>query len=235
MQQTKLNEKKTLSAVILPFKVLISPSKAFNEIAQNPSFKGLFPLSALILVVIAATLYAFASKIVLNINGPTSLLATDFFPSWYTNVFVSTLVYIILYWSVFASSLALLSKMLGGKETSWRAVLVVLASLLSVFIILYAVRALMYLALPSIYFTDNSSWPPVSQSPEESAAFALFSQSWSSLSVYQFLNFFPWFALAWLVALGAMAIRALREVSWTRATIVSVICFAIALILFGLP
>jgi hypothetical protein len=38
-----------------------------------------------------------------------------------------------------------------------------------------------------------------------------------------------------LAVLGAVAIRALREISLTRASIVSVICIGIGIALFGLP
>lgn len=234
-EKIELNEKKTVSDVFLPFKVLISPSKAFDQLVQNPSLKGLIPLSALILVAVAATVYAFAGKIFLNINGETSLLATSFFANWYASAFLSTIFYLLMYWGVIASGLALLSKTFGGKSAPWRSVLVALTCLLSVFIVLYVVRTLMYLALPSIYFSQNSSWPPISQSPEESAVLTMFNQNWASLLVYQFMNFFPWVALAWLSVLGAVAIKALRQISLTRASIVSVICVVIGIVLFGLP
>jgi len=235
LNEQKPNEKRTISNVFLPLKVLISPSKAFDQLVHNPSLKGLIPLVALILAAAAAAVYAFAGKIFLNINGETSLLATSFFTNWYTSAFLSTIFYLFLYWGVIASGLALLSKTFGGKSAPWRSILVTLTCLLSVFAVLYLVRTLMYLALPSIYFSQNSSWPPVSQSPEESSVLTLFNQNWSSLLIYQFMNFFPWVALAWLAVLGAVAIRALREISLTRASIVSVICIGIGIALFGLP
>jgi len=219
--------------VILPFKILISPIKTFSQLAQKPSVKGLISLSALILIVNAVAIYASATKIILNINGPTSFLATEFFGRWYTSLFASTTLNILLYWLVVASGLALISKTFGGKEIPWRVLFVSFGYLLSVFVILYAVRAAMYLALPSIPF-EISSWPPVNQS-EVDAVFSLIDERWSSLYAYQFLTFFPLVAFVWLVILGTIAVRALREISWGKAVAVSIIGFSITLFLFGLP
>jgi len=229
-----LNAKATVKDLALPFRILISPLKTFRQLAQNPNLKGYVSLSALLVVLTATTVYAFASKIFLNINGRTSFLATDLFNSWFTSNFASTLFYIVFYWLIFASGLALISKTVGGKETSWRALFIVLGYLLSVFIILYAVRTVLYLSLPPLYFEQSSSWPPVEQ-VEADAALTLISQDWGRLYTYQFLTYFPLIAFAWLVILGAIAVKVLREVSWARALMVSVIGLFITLFLFGPP
>jgi len=229
-----LDARATIKDMILPFKILISPLKTFKQLAREPRSKGLISLSALILVVTAAALYASATKIDLDINGqPTSFLVTDAFNGWFASNFASSAVSILLYWLIFASGLALISKTFGGKEVSWRVMFLGLAYLLSVFIILYAVRAAMYLALPSLYFS-NSSWPPMGED-QVNAALDLITKNWGPLYAYQFLTFFPLVVFAWLVMLGAIAVKTLREVSWAKAIAVSVIGFTVTLLLFGLP
>lgn len=231
-----MNAKAAVKDLVLPFKILISPFKTFSQLAQSPSLIGLASELALISVFTATMAYAFASKIVLNINGSTSFLATDLFGSWYTSNFVSALFYILVYWLVFASGLALISKLVGGKETSWSALFVTFGYLLSVVMILYAVRTVMYLALPSIEF-GISYWPPAEMSPEGDAASNLIVQRWGTQFAYQFLTspLPPLVAFIWLVFLGAIAVRALREVSWQKSLVVSVIGFFITLFLFGPP
>lgn len=220
--------------IVLPFKVLISPIKTFSQLALNPSWKGLVSLSALILVANAAALYASAAKIILNIDGPTSFLVTDAFNGWFASNLASSSLSILLYWLLFASILVLISRLIGGKEVSWRVLLLSFAYLLSVFIILYAVRAVMYLALPSIYFDMVSSWPPMDEAQVD-AVLNRMTESWGSLYVYQFGTIFTFVAFVWLVILGAIAVKALREVSWGKAVAVAVIGFSIALFLFGPP
>jgi hypothetical protein len=225
----------TMQDMVLPFKILISPIKTFGQLAQRPTMKGLITLSVLILAATAAAQYASATRIILNINGlRTSFPSTNSFNGWYVGVFASTALGILLYWLVFSSGLALISWAFGGKKISWRVLFVSFGYLLSVFIILYAVRAMMYLLLPSLYFEGSSSWPPMNQTDVE-AIFSLISERWSSLYAYQFLTFFPLVAFVWLVILGAIAVRTLHEISWIKAAAVSLIGFSMTFFLFGLP
>ena len=227
-----MDAKATAKDLILPFKILISPFRTFSQLAQKPNAIGLISLSALVFAVIAATLYASAARIDLMINGQrTSFLVTDAFNSWFSNNLAYSLVSTLLYWFIFASGLALLSRILGGKQVSWRVVFPGLAYLLSVFIILYAVRAVMYFALPSLPF-EIGYWPPVGDT-DVSAAVKLMSDTWGPLYVYQFGNYFTLVTFVWLTILGAAAVKALREISWGKAVAVSAVGFFITLFLFG--
>jgi hypothetical protein len=210
------------------------PLKTFGQLAQRPTTKGLVTLAVLIFVVAAAAQYATATKIFLTIDGQsTSFIATESFANWFTNILTSTSFYVVLYWLIFASGLALVGRFFGGKEVKLRNSLVILAYLLSVLIVLYAVRAVTYLALPPITF-ETGSWPPVEQAAKD-AALSRISQDWGSLLVYQFGSYFTLVSFAWLILLGAVAVKAVREISWTKASLVSVAGFMIAFFLFGLP
>ncbi len=227
-----MDAKATAKDLILPFKILISPFRTFSQLAQKPNVKGLISLSALFFVVIAATLYASAARIDLMINGQrTSFLLTDAFNSWFASNLAISLFSVLLFWLIFATGLALLSRILSGKQVSLRVVLPNLAYLLSVFVILYAVRTVMYLALPTISF-GISYWPPVGDT-DVNAALKLMTETWSPLYVYQFGYYFNMVAFVWLIILGAIAVKALREISWSKALVVSAAGFFIALFLFG--
>jgi len=227
-----LSENTVIKDIVLPFKILISPLKTFRQLAQKPDAKGLVSLSAVLLLVTAASLYASATKIDINIDGQrTSLTATNVFNGWFASSVAITILSILLYWLVFASGLALISRILGGKEISLRALFVCLAYMLSVSVVLYAVRVVVYLALPSVYFETSSSWPPV----DVDAASNLFEQSWSPLFAFQFGTVFTFVAFLWLVLLGAIAVRAQREFTWGKAFAVSFAGFSITLLLLGLP
>lgn len=228
----KLNAKETVKDLVLPFKILISPFKTFAQLAQNPNVKGLISLSALTIIAIAATLYASAARTDLTINNQhTSLLATGTFNSWFTSNLAISLISVLLYWLVFATGLALMSRMFAGKQVSLRAVFTDLAYLLSVFVVLYAVRAAMYLALPTISF-GISYWPPVGDT-DVNAAVNLMKETWSPLIVYQFGYIFSIVAIVWLIILGAIAVKALREISWSKALAVSAAGSFITLFIFG--
>ncbi len=227
-------ERSVIMDLLLPFRVLVTPLRTFGQLAQRSTAKGLVTLVALVLIVVAAAQYATATRIFLTINNqPTSFIATDSFANWFTSILASTSFFIVIYWLIVASGLALVSRFFGGKEVKLRNSLVIFAYLLSVFIVLYAVRAITYLALPPITF-DVGSWPPVDQVAID-AALERIGQNWGGLLVYQFGSYFTFASLVWLVLLGTIAVKAMREISWTKASLVSVIGFMIAVLLFGLP
>jgi len=220
--------------MVLPFKILVSPLKTFNQFAQKPTAKGLILVLALILVVAAATLYAFATKVVLQVNSePTSFLAAGIFSDWFLGYFASTAFGIILYWLIFATGLALISRVLGGKEISIRVLFLGLAYLLSVFVILYAVRTVIYLALPTLYFSGLSHWPPADEM-EVNSALNVINAGWGVLpSQIDFALAFA--SLIWLAVLGAVAVKVLREVSWSKAAAVSLVVIIFTFLLLRLP
>lgn len=229
-----ITKSSTAMDLILPFRVLISPLRTFGQLAQKPTAKGLITLAVLILVITAAAQYATATKIFLTINGqPTSFTATDFFANWFTNILATTNIYIVMYWLVFAVGLALVGRFFGGKEVKLRSSFVILGYLLSVLVVLYTVRTITYLALPPIAF-ETGSWPPVEQA-EIDAALSRMSQNWGPLLVYQFGSYFTLVSFAWLVLLGIVAVKAMRDISWPKASLVSVAGFMLTAFLFGLP
>ena len=227
-------ETSTAMDLMLPFRVLVSPLRTFGQLAQKPTAKGLITLAVLIVAVTTTTQYASATRIFLTINvQPTSFTATDSFPNWFTGILATTNLYIVLYWLVFAAGLALVSRFFGKKEVKLRNVLVILGYLLSVLVVLYAVRTITYLALPPITF-DIGSWPPVEQATTD-AVLNRMSQEWGSLFVYQFGSYFTLVSFAWLVLLGVIAVKNIRDTSWSKASVVSIAGFMITVLLFGFP
>jgi hypothetical protein len=220
--------------LLLPLRVLVTPIRTFTQLARRPTTKGLVTLVALLGILVAVSQYATATRIYLTINDqPSSLVLTDSFLNWFTNALASTSIFIVLYWLIIAATLALIGRFFGGRQVGLRTSLVVFSYLLSVFVVLYAVRALTYTVLPPITFATGS-WPPVDEAATN-AALELISQNWGSLLIYQFGSYFTFVALVWLVILGAIAVKAMREISWTKASLISVTGFMIALLLFGLP
>ena len=226
----------TAQDLVLPLRILISPLSTFKQLATNPTAKGLLSLIAMIIVVGAATLYASAAKIVLTIDAQTvDFIATSNFSNWFLGTLSTTAFSIALYWLTAAAGLALISRFpfKGSKAISLRVSFVVFGYLLSVFIVLYAVRAAIYLALPPIPF-PSSTWPPTVQ-VEIDEAVRLMMQNWTPLPAFQLLTYSALAAFVWLVLLGTIAIKVMQEVSWFKAGVMSVTGFLLTLALFGLP
>lgn len=234
MAQTPPVESSTAMDLILPFRILVSPFRTFMQLAQRPSAKGLITLFALVFVITAVAQYTSATRIWLTINAmPISFLQTENFAPWFAASFSSTILYTMMYWFMLAIGIVLIGRTLKGKDTSLRNSFVILGYLLSVFVVLYAVRTIMYLALPSIQF-QTDSWPPMSQTAMDDAL-NLMAQNWGPLLAYQFGSYFTLVSLAWLVILGTIAVKAMREVSWVKASIASIIASVITVFLLQLP
>jgi len=221
----------TARDLVMPLKILISPLSAFKQLATDPTAKGLLSIVALVIVVSAAALYSSATKIVLTIDGQyVDFIAASSFSNWFLGALSTTVFSIALYWLTAAAALALISRFSfkGSKAISLRTSLVVFGYLLSVFIVLYAVRAAIYLALPPIPF-PSSTWPEMDELRR------LVTENWAPLPVYQLLDYSAYAAFVWLVLLGTIAVKAMQGISWFKAALISVTGFLLTLILLYLP
>jgi hypothetical protein len=232
-------ESSTVKDLALPFRILIFPVKTFKQLATNPTRKGLLSLVVLIIVMSAVTVYTSATKIVLTVD-PISVqhvdfIATSSFSSWFIGALSATVFSIALYWLTAAAALSLIGRFSfkGSKAISLRTSLVIFGYLLSVFVVLYAVRAVMYATLPPIPF-PSSIWPPTVQA-EKDEADRLITQNWTPLPAAQLIYYSTWVALVWLALLGTIAVKTMQEISWFKAALVSATGFLLTLTLFGLP
>jgi hypothetical protein len=105
---------------------------------------------------------------------------------------------------------------------------VILGYLLSVFVVIYVVRVAIYFALPQITFTSSTL-------PEIDEVRTLVTQNWAPLPVYQLFEYSAYVAFVWLFLLGTIAIRAMKEISWFKAGMISLTGFLLTLTLFGIP
>lgn len=227
----------TAKDLALPLRILISPLKTFKQLAANPTAKGLILLAALIVVVSAAAQYVSATRIVLTIGESqfVDFVATGNFMNWFLGTSSANAFTIAIYWLTAAASLALISRFSfrGGKVFSLRVTLTILGYLLSVFVVLYALRVAIYLTLPPIRF-PSSTWPPTDPTDID-LAMNLMSQNWTPLPAFQLGTILAIAAFVWLTLLGTAAIKAMHEISWFKAGLISVTGFVLTLTLFGLP
>jgi len=69
-EEEEETEHHALKALVYPFEVIVSPFKAFKEIAQNPDFKGFVLILILFIATSIGVQYAYASKILVSISNP---------------------------------------------------------------------------------------------------------------------------------------------------------------------
>lgn len=64
----KLTEHQALKTLVYPFKVIVSPFKAFKEIAEKPDFKGFVLIVGLVLLTTVGAYYAQSSRVFLSLS-----------------------------------------------------------------------------------------------------------------------------------------------------------------------
>jgi len=223
---SKLTEHHPLKSLVYPFEVIVSPFKAFKEIAQNPDFKGLILLVGLLLIAIAGMHFTVASKIFLTLyTPPSSLLATNLFTSFLLSNIVTNAFAFLLGWLIYTFALLLSSRVFGEKGGPWRPFFILVGYAFSVFIIRDAVSTVLISTLPTINF-PLKTWPPATQD-EVTLASDQINTTWGSVLMFQAGTYFNLLIDAWLVMLGVIAVHASREITWRKAGMISVTAYII--------
>jgi hypothetical protein len=217
-------------SLIYPFKVIISPMKAFQRISAYPDIKGFIVIIALLILASAAVQVSVASKLFLNINNqPTSLLSTTYLTDILLNGVIESIILFVFDWIIFASALLLIATLLGPKGSGWRPFFIIIGYAFTVLIVRTAATAALYSTLPSIN-VNFSVWPP--QTDAEKADYLNQANAiWGPLLVAQIILFLDLAIDAWLAILGAIGVHVYRAVTWSRAAIISVTAYLIYLTL----
>jgi hypothetical protein len=209
-----------------PFKVIVSPLKAFQRISAYPDIKGFIVVIALLMLASAAVQFSVGTKIILNISAqPTSLVATDFFPNFLIQGVIESIFIFFLSWLIFGGALLLIATVMGAKGGSYRQFFIIVGYALTVFILRTVVSAVLVSTLPQINF-GLSAWPPATEE-ETTNANNLINANWGSLLAYQAGTYVNLAFDAWLVILGATALRAYRAIPWGKAATIAVTAYLI--------
>jgi hypothetical protein len=212
-----------LESLTYPFKVLVSPLKAFKKISLHPDMKGLAVVIGLLMLASAAVQLSVGSKILLN---GTSLVATSFFQNLLVSGVFETVFIFLLSWLFFAGPLLLISTIMGAKgEGGWRPFFVIVGYALTVFILRTVVSAVLISTLPQINF-NLSAWPPATEA-EVTEVNNQISTIWGPILTFQVGGYVNLAFDAWLVFLAAIAVHAYRVIPWSRAATISATAYLI--------
>ena len=172
-----------------PLKVIISPFKAFKEIARNPDTKGIVLIAGLVLLATAGLYYTYSAKVFLYINGtPTSFLTSNMFSVFIGSVLIQEVLFFAENWLIYAGVLFLVMRGFGQKGGSWHLFFILVGYAFSIMIIQSVVSALLIATLPEIHFSNLSTWPP-STEDEVAIANAGIQENWSPTPAYQALAY----------------------------------------------
>jgi len=219
-------------------KVLYSPIKAFEEIAETPNFKGPLLIFALTMLATAGAQYVSASKIFLQTNGEyVSLLTLTSFSGLVISFLINTAIHFFINWLMYAAVLFLIIKVLRIKTGPWAVFYIIIGYVFSVTIVYVLANIALSSALPSVNLPPAAwkAWDPQATDEEAEAAREIINQklqeNWHPLWTFQALPYLSYAIDVWTAALCAVAIRSSYEVTWSKAIGISAIASVIVLFL----
>ncbi len=217
-----------------PFKVLVSPFKAFKEIKSNPDFKGIVIIAVIVMLATAGLYYVQSTKLFFAIDGTqTNFAASSDFQGGLITALVSNVLYFAFNWLILAGVLLLVLRGFGQKGGSWRVFFVLVGYAFSVLIIQSVASASLALTLPAIQFSDITKWPSTAEEIQtfNTKVNAGIQQYWGPTPAYQAIAYLSYPLLnlidIWLVMLSVVAVQTFSGVSWKKAAVISVTAFVI--------
>ena len=128
-------------------------------------------------------------------------------------------------WLLFAGALLVITTVMGAKGGSWRPFFVLVGYAFTVFVVRAAVTAVLISTLPQVNL-NLSSWPPTTDAEKTDYSNQI-STVWGPLAASQALQYLNFAIDAWLAFLGAIAVHACREVTWSRAATISATAYLV--------
>lgn len=223
--------------IYLIFKVLYSPLKAFEEICKTPSVKG--PLLIFLISLLASVGFQSigSSKTLLQVDEGSGtyvpLTATDLFLDRLILTISNSTFRFFLNWLIYGATFLVILKLFKTKEGPWRQLFVLIGYTFIVAAVLILINAILITTFPTIHF-DFETWTQAFREGDETAQTRIiqaYEENWVVLPAYQLGSYLIILNEVWTVALGAIAIHFLREVSWNKALIISAIVSVISLFL----
>jgi hypothetical protein len=226
-------EHQSRRALMYPLKVIVSPFKAFKEIAQNPSFIGLILIFSLFMLLSGGQEYVRASKIMLDSGAQSvSLLYYNSFASRFGVVLVRSFYGLFLNWITYAGILFLLLRVFNEKLVPLRPFLIVVGYTFSILILYVAVSSVLVSTLPQVAIPLDK-W--ISQTPEDVQLVAkIVNDTWGPTIASSLINVLSLAFNFWLMLLGAVALHLSVETKWAKALLLSIVAYLASIILTGL-
>ncbi len=123
-------------------------------------------------------------------------------------------------WILWAGILILVAKLFNEDLGRW-----------NVFFVIIGYSFIATVVFTLINVVPLSPLPPLNVLLDANAFNALLDASWRPLLAYQLWLYIPILGQVWIAALGAVAIRVMKEITWSKAATIAAVAFAIRFLL----
>lgn len=153
----------------------------------------------------------------------SSPLVTGRFSAALPSILFEVVLNVAMNWILWAGILMIAAKLFDVDLGRWNIFFVIIG---------YSFIATVVYTLVSV--TPLSTLPMLNVPLDANAFDSLLNDSWRPLMAYQLWLYIPVIGEAWIAALGAVAIRVMKEISWSKAASIAAVAFGINYILLPL-
>ena len=166
-----------------------------------------------------------SAKLTMKIDGLffrkfSSPIITGEFGVILPSILLQVVLNFVMNWILWAGILILVAKLFNEDLGRWNVLFVIIG---------YSFIATVVYTLISV--VPLSTLPLLNVPLDASALNALLDASWRPLLAYQLWLYIPVIGEVWIAALGAVAIRIMKEITWSKAATISAVAFAIRFLL----
>jgi hypothetical protein len=146
----------------------------------------------------------------------SSPIITDQFIAQLPLVILQLVLNFAMMWVMWAGILMIVAKLFNEDLGHWNVFFTIIAYSFIVTVVYTLIRVVPF-----------STLPPLNVPLDAEAFAALLRASWSPLLAYQLWLYIPVIGEVWIAALGAVVIRLMKETTWSKATTIGAVAFAI--------
>ena len=150
----------------------------------------------------------------------SSPLITGEFSAILPSILLQVVLDFVMNWILWAGILIIVAKLFNEDLGRWNVFFVIIG---------YSFIATVVFTLISV--APLSALPSLNVPLDANAFNALLDASWRPLLAYQLWLYIPIIGQVWIAALGAVAIRVMKKITWSKAATIAAVAFAIRFLL----
>jgi len=151
--------------------------------------------------------------------------------TWLISTITASFFNIFLRWLIFAVLLWLTIKVFNPEGSPFRTLLILIGYSFAIMFVYLPLELLSISQLPPLYFAHKIVFPVSAQeiAVASSATSNIYAANWTSKAAYTAFIGVEYASYAWMIGMFTTGLRAMRNISWKRATAVCVVSYFIAL------
>jgi hypothetical protein len=156
--------------------------------------------------------------------------------TWLFSTITASFFNVFLRWLIFAVLLWLTIRVFNPEGSPFRTLLIMVGYSFAIMFVYLPLELLSISQLPSLYFAHKIVFPVSAReiAVASAATSNIYAANWTSKAAYTAFIGIEYASYAWMIGMFTVGLRAMRNISWKRATAVCIVSYFIALFVISL-